>query len=391
MPSLAKYKNTLGVDGNTLGEVRKSQAHKVMDWTWDGDISQQIAYQFDMYHDPNPRKLDDFKPTKDMIPLDIKFIRHTSQTLDKDAISFHMLLKHSQECNVDYYKKYVDMYNSRWPLGMYILIKDSKGRYNRWLVVAEADYNDLQFPTWELLRCDHTFQYIVQGKKYEVAGVLQSQNSYNSGIWSDDKTTIVQDQQKFVVPLNRDTELLYYDLRMIIDAKVITTPRAWKISKVNRISPNGLSRVTLAQDFYNPASDYIEIDENGIVQGMWADYYNNAPLETNEDIPLVSNIYSKITYSGNKNPEVKVGGSYKTYTVKFYNDEGEVDFKYGHWTFEINNQDVSEYLDYNSQSSDTIKIKLKQDCEDFIGEDLVISYISNDGIKSSVAMNIIGL
>ena len=29
--------------------------------------------------------------------------------------------------------------------------------------------------------------------------------------------------------------------------------------------------------------------------------------------------------------------------------------------------------------------------EDFIGEDLVISYISNDGIKSSVTMNIIGL
>ena len=118
MPSLTKYKNTLGLDGRTLGEVRKSESDKIMEWTWDGDIAQQIAYQFDMYHDPNPRQLDDLKPTKDMIPLDIKFIRHTSQTLDKDAISFHMQMKPSQECNVPYYQKYVDMYGSRWPLGL---------------------------------------------------------------------------------------------------------------------------------------------------------------------------------------------------------------------------------------------------------------------------------
>lgn len=210
-------------------------------------------------------------------------------------------------------------------------------------------------------------------------------------IWTDDKTTIVQDQQKFVVPLNRDTEQLYYDLRMIIDAKVLTEPRTWKISKVNRISPNGLTRVTLAQDFFNPNDDYIEVDENGIVQGMWADYFKDIPPEEHEVIPQPTNLYSKITYSGNKNPEVKVGGSYKTYTVKFYNDEGEVDLKYGHWTFEINEKDVSELLNYSTPSPDSIKVKLTQGCEEFIGEDLVISYISNDGIKSSVTMNIIGL
>ena len=391
MPSLAKYKTSLGLDGRTLGEVRKSESDKIMEWTWDDDIAQQIAYQFDMYHDPDPRKLDDLKPTKDMIPLDIKFIRHTSQTLDKDAISFHLQMKPSQECNVPYYQKYKDMYGSRWPLGMYVLIRDSKGKYNRWMVVAEADFNDLQFPTWELLRCDYTFQYIIRGQKYEIAGVLQSQNSYNSGIWSDDKTTIVQDQQKFVVPLNRDTEQLYYDLRMIIDAKVLTEPRAWKISKVNRISPNGLVRVTLAQDFFNPNDDYIEVDENGIVQGMWADYLKDIEPTEHEVIPQPTNLYSKITYSGNQNPEVKVGGSYKTYTVKFYNDEGEVDFKYGHWTYEINGKDVSELLNYSAPTPNTVKVKLTQSCEEFIGEDLVISYISNDGIKSSVTMNIIGL
>ena len=179
MPSFGSYKKILNTSGSTLGEVRKHESDNIMEWTWDGDIAKQIAYQFDMYHDPDPRQLDDLKPTKNMVPLDIKFVRYQSQTLAKDDVAFHMQVRPSQKCNVDYYKKYVDMYGSRWPLGEYILIKDSDGKYNRWMVVAEADINDLQFPTWELLRCDYTFQYVMDGKKCEVAGVLRSQNSYN--------------------------------------------------------------------------------------------------------------------------------------------------------------------------------------------------------------------
>lgn len=175
MPSLSTYKKLL--NNNSLGEARKADADNIMEWTWNGDIAQQIAYQFDMYHDPDPRQLDDMKPTKDMIPLDIKFIRHTSQTLAKDDVSFHMQMRPSQKCNVSYYKDYEKMYHSHYPLGLYVLCRDSKGKYNRWMVVAEADVNDLQFQTWELLRCDYTIQYILDGKKCEIAGVLRSQNS----------------------------------------------------------------------------------------------------------------------------------------------------------------------------------------------------------------------
>jgi len=45
--------------------------------------------------------------------------------------------------------------------------------------------------------------------------------------------------------MTRDTETLFYNHRMIIDAKVETEPRAWLISKINRISPNGICRITL--------------------------------------------------------------------------------------------------------------------------------------------------
>lgn len=177
MPSLDLYKKTKG--NNTLGQARIAQANMITEATWNEDLSQRIAYQFDYYHDPNPRRLKNMKPTKDMIPLDIKFIRHTSQTMDKDSVTFHMQMRPSQQRNVPYYQRYIDAYDADWPLGMYLLIPDSKGIYNRWLVVAEADGNDIQFPTYELLKCDYTFQYIIDGKKMEMAGVCRSQNSYN--------------------------------------------------------------------------------------------------------------------------------------------------------------------------------------------------------------------
>ena len=88
-----------------------------------------------------------------------------------------------------------------------------------------------------------------------------------SGIWSHDKETTPQDQQKFVVPLNRMTENIYYDQRMIIDAPVLTEPRTWIVSKVNRIAANGLVHVTLAQSKFNAHTDYIETDGDGNVYG----------------------------------------------------------------------------------------------------------------------------
>ena len=68
MPSFSNYGKYLGMNGHTLGEVRKDQGKDILEWTWDGDPSQQIAYQFDMYHDPDPYALDDVKPTKNMVP-----------------------------------------------------------------------------------------------------------------------------------------------------------------------------------------------------------------------------------------------------------------------------------------------------------------------------------
>ena len=91
--------------------------------------------------------------------------------------------------------------------------------------------------------------------------------------------------------MTRDTETLFYNHRMIIDAKVESEPRAWLISKINRISPNGICRVTLTQDTFNQHTDYIEHDEFGDIIGMWADYYRSSieptPITPDEQSDIV--------------------------------------------------------------------------------------------------------
>ena len=181
----------------------------------------------------------------------------------------------------------------------------------------------------------------------------------NSGIWEDYKISTVEDQQKFCVPLNRETEKIYYNQRIIIDNKVLTEPRTWTVSKINRVSPNGICRITLAQSSFDQHKDFIEKDENGRIIGMWADYYSSSiePEQYDEDIPVITNVYSEIKFSGTK-PVIKVGGSYRKYTVSFYkNDEQDDSIGVGNtWEFYIDDT----LIDLNSDSC-PIDVKIDSD------------------------------
>lgn len=392
MPSFNQYQKALLQYGKTLGEVRKKQSDQIMEATWYGDIATRTSWLFDMYHDPDPRLLCNMDVVDDMVPIDIKFVKHSSKTYDKDNITYHLQMKPSQENCVPYYEDYEYYYDSEWPLGLYILIPDEKGQLNRWLIVDKADADVTQFPTWEILRCDYCFQYILEGKRYEVAGVLRSQNSYNSGIWTDYKLSTVEDQQKFIVPLNRDTERIYYNQRMLIDANVLSEPRSWKVSKVNRISPNGLVRVTLAQDQFDQNHDLIETetDEKGrvIVVGKWANgkpYGISAP-DLREEFPEVG-VYANITCSGIK-PSIKVGGNYKTLTVNFYKDDEEVAFQDGEWYYTINDEPVDNLIITDKvDNSNQAKIKFIGNSS-YIGKILTVHYRSINNVKASFELHI---
>lgn len=177
MPSPTDYRKLLG--NKTIGQAHKDMSDKIMDYTWWNDIQSRVIYLFDYWHDKNKTFLNDIKIDEDnMTPIDAKFVMYSSQTFDKDAVTFHLQFRPGQQCNVNYYDEFFKKpYDALFPIGLYALIPDEQGIYNRWLIVEKANYNVTQFPTFEILRCDKVFEWIFDGKKYRCPGVLRSQNS----------------------------------------------------------------------------------------------------------------------------------------------------------------------------------------------------------------------
>lgn len=397
MPSFAQYKNLLG--SHTNGDVRKNDSWMIEEALFDEDVNSETVYFYDYYHDDYKTQLNDLDPENDKkkIPVRIKYIKGPNQTYEKDQTTHRIQFKPSYRCNIPYYKEmFEDMYDARFPVGLLLDRKDTNGNYNKWLVVAEANADDNMYPTYEILRCNHVIQVVMKNKLYNFSAVLRSQNSYNSGIWTDFRVTSVEDQQKFCVPVNRDTEMIYYNQRIVIDNKVVNRePRTWEVTKVNLVTNKGVIIVTLAQTMFDAHKDYIEKDENGNVIGMWADFYesNIEPERPSIEPPL--QVHSSITYSGTK-PEIKSGGSYKKFTVRFFKDDDEIEFQEGSWSYSIDGEDASGLLTVldNTLSSDVnenqIKIKFNKD-DSYIGKVLVVSYTTIFGTKSSVEIQILGL
>ena len=390
MPSMETYKKLHS--GLMVGQEHKRLSDKIMDATWWTDISSRVGYLYDYYHDDYITQLNDLDSPNDpkKISIDIKFLMNTSQTYGNDQSTFHLQMRPGQECNVDYYDEYFkNRYNSTFPIGLYVDIPDEKGKYNRWLIVDKANYNVTQFPTFEILRCDYVLYYIDDHRrKRQIAVVLQSQSSYNSGIWSDHVTTIVEDQQKFAAPLNRDTEKFYYNQRLIIDNKVLTEPRLWQISKINRIAPNGIARITLAQTKFDGDKDYVKIENDEVVE-MYADYYvgNTEPI----DFVETDKIRAEITYPGK--PTIRVGSGYKKLAVNFYQGEAKAPLMDGQWQYFIGNKDVSDLIAYSTVDLEENEVKIKFNSKDtnYGGKTLTIKYIVDADIQASVNLNLANL
>jgi hypothetical protein len=180
MPSLSTYKNIMNITGRTSGQAKKLNSDMILEATWDDDISSRVGYLYDYYHDDEFDVEYDLHPniSKTKIPIDIKFIEVSYNTMDKDQVAYHIQFRPSQKCNVPYYDKvFAKKYHTRFPLGLYIDIPDNNNNYQRWLVVEKGDVHQNQFDTWFVLPCDYKFQWVYQGKKYEMWGVCRSQNS----------------------------------------------------------------------------------------------------------------------------------------------------------------------------------------------------------------------
>jgi len=183
---------------------------------------------------------------------------------------------------------------------------------------------------------------------------------------------------------------------MIIDGRLYNSdsePRAWLISKVNRISPDGIARITLAQDVFDQHNDYVERDVDGNVIGMWANFFSSniepeqaIQSEEENNHPTVTSV---ITCSGK--PQFRIGGSSKTFTVNYYYSDGSeiADHDVGGWSFSIDGESVPNTLFSLNIADNKIKVKFLGD-DSYIGKVLTITNVSSDA-TSSIDIEIIAL
>lgn len=208
------------------------------------------------------------------------------------------------------------------------------------------------------------------------------------------KITAIEDQQKFIVGLNQISERLYYDQRMLIDSVGLSKgvePRAWKISKINRIQANGTVMITLAQDMFDEHKDFVEYNNNGQAIAMYADYFIDGVTPTPSDpVPTITK-YVKMSYKGVQNFQLKVGGSARTFTVQYYDEhDNSIDYDNGAWSVTIDGKNADKFISITSVKDGEVKVKVIGD-DSLIGKECVVTFKSMTGPKDSITMNISGL
>nr|DAN21754.1 MAG TPA_asm: hypothetical protein [Bacteriophage sp.] len=364
MPSLEIARRIASAKNNgakTIGQIYKEESDFLMEQTFENDIATKVCYLYDFAHDDQPELKDHMtyeNTTKTRV--DAKFIVKSYQSVDKDLVDYYIMFRPSQKMEFSeddelfYYEKdFRKRYKAEFPIGLYCDIPDDRGIYRKWLIVLNEPAN--QFPKFLILPINYQLMWIEkngqQRIKRKMWAVLKSQNSYNSGLWTDLRFTSQENQDKVWLPINNITDKIWYtndastNMRVLVSAPT-EHPIAWNISKVENAQPFGLQKLTLYQDFFDQHRDYIEKDFDGNITGLWADYFDSEITPTDPSTPTTppSSITARISASTST---IKVGGSYKNLTANLFNDSNEdITTEYADatftWTCSIDNKDWTD-------------------------------------------------
>ena len=322
-----------------MGKALKRQSDVIMDATFTRDIAYRKCYLQDkdtifpeqtiegyrkaksVYAgktEYDPKRLKGFKP------IDAKYLVKSYYSISGDTIDYYLQFRpnaHGKNPNIQ--------------VGAYVFIPDDLGVYNLWLIVARDDRP--QFPQFYVLRCDFVAKWHISEQDvvnyegthvdtgtYFAWAVARIQSSYNSGIWTDYLTTSVENQKKMWLPTNKDTQTIIYNEHITVSNNPLRRT-SWEVTKVIDTEPIGLTKITLAQQleyssrddlcWVNTASNQLSDTEHGVDYDFFKPRTNDQMQHNFTDEQVADS--SIISFSGVK-PNLKCGGSYKTYTANFY-------------------------------------------------------------------------
>ena len=354
---LDSYRLRMAALGSYEGEARRRNAQNIMDASWMRDPATKPVYV--KWVDSGLPVIND-----DDVPVYAKYNVKSYHNITGDEIAY--LLQFRLE----------DMgANPNIRVGSYVQIVNEMDEPEWWLIVHYDDRP--QFRQFSILKCTWTYKWVssVSGKRvvYQCLGAPRKQNSYNSGVWLDYYTQTVENQEVMWLPTNDDTKTIIYDTKFLKSAAGRYPPLRWTITKIEDTAIDGIAKFTLAQDFFDPAKDNVEL--------MIANYYESAvaPETIEPDKTEVENNL-EIVYSGS--PAVRAGGGFKKFTLKTLINGELVDATNVKWSIDFSNGDL-EKLETSVQDN-VLKVKCLP-FYDLVGKTFIINAESENSSTSLIA------
>ena len=351
------YKLRMNALGSYDGEARRRNSQKIMDASWMRDPATKPVYV--KWVDSGLPVVDDYD-----VPVYAKYNVKSYHNITGDEIAY--LLQFRLEDMKD---------NPDIKVGSYVQIPNERDEMEWWLLTHEDDRT--QFHQFSILKCTWTYKWVsrVNGKRivYNCLGAPRKQNSYNSGVWLDYTTQTVENQEVMWLPTNDDTKTIQYDTKFLKSSPGRYPALKWTVTKIEDSATDGISKFTMAQTQFDPASDNAEL--------MIADYWESVvepKSPEHEETTTVSNL--EIIYSGS--PAVRAGGGYKKFRLQERNDDKLTDITEDvEWSVDFSDVDSKKLT--CSSDGNIFKIKCTNDYS-LIGKTFTIIAKTKYGLKSLV-------
>ena len=264
--NITSYKNYLSSRGNNLGQVKRNQSDMIMNNSFTLDPTYKKVYIL----------------TKDGWKWeDAKYQTHSVQSITKDP--------------VDYYLQFRPKVH--YPLGSYVIVPDdtspdinlskdeieepftqpTKNRTQWWIIVGRDDAN--AYVRYMILKCDFEYRWIYKNKLMTCWGCSKSANSYTSGTFYDQYSTVLDNLTSgwcpdvYHVYGDKFEELGMCDTRTIMHSQRFfftnndLDPKIYYVTKITDVNPEGVIKLSLKQDDFNEKRDNVEL--------RICDYYTN--------------------------------------------------------------------------------------------------------------------
>lgn len=260
---------------------------------------------------------------------------------------------------------------------------------SKWLI-TEVDSNRQVYSIGKMQQCNRELIW----KNPQTGEILSrwcsAEKPYTANIKDGEVVSVSNREYKVQLPYDSETCLIDIDRRFLLD-KINGEPKSYKVTSVDSITnrydaksgyedgSDGFLILNLRQDQYNPVYDNAEL--------MVANYYGYPPTEENgESAPPPPAADCTITCTGA--PEIKTGGTAKTFAAHFYSADGEeLSGILAAWTLDCP-PDAAGYITFTTDGN-TVKLRAANEAG-LIGTLLKLQATADGGYYAEIEVKVVG-